>query len=173
MEQLLERLRHLSKPHDRYHKPIDVREPIQNALDSLRAAFDSRELTVTSSLGGEQRIIVGDHNDLESLFLNLLINAQESTPPGGSVAVELNSDDGMIAVTVSDTGPGIPVDSLERIFDPFVTTKTRGSGLGLALCAGIAQGHGARITAANRTGGGAVFTVEFPLASKVTSPVLR
>jgi two-component system, NtrC family, sensor histidine kinase HupT/HoxJ len=70
-----------------------------------------------------------------------------------------------VTVTVSDSGPGIAPELLERVFEPFFTTKAKGSGLGLAISAGIAQAHGARLRALNRSVGGAVFTLEFPLAS--------
>jgi len=74
-------------------------------------------------------------------------------------------------VSVGDTGPGIAPELLEKIFEPFFTTKQRGSGLGLAISAGVAQAHGARLRAANRPGGGATFSVQFPLAP-VTAPVI-
>jgi signal transduction histidine kinase len=71
---------------------------------------------------------------------------------------------------VADTGPGIPPEMLERIFDPFVTGRTHGTGLGLAICLGIAAAHRARLHAANGAAGGAVFTVEFPLAAGAPAP---
>ena len=89
---------------------------------------------------------------------------------GGTIAVEVTRAETQVVVTVSDSGPGIAPELLERVFEPFFTTKPRGSGLGLAISAGIAQAHGARLRAANRATGGAVFTVEFPLAP-VTSVV--
>jgi len=70
-----------------------------------------------------------------------------------------------------DTGPGVPAELLERVFDPFFSTKERGSGLGLAICASIAQTHAGRLQAANREVGGAVFTIDFPLAAAATLPV--
>jgi signal transduction histidine kinase len=95
--------------------------------------------------------------------LNLVMNAHEATPPGGTVHVDVTHDAQRIIVNISDSGPGIAPELVERVFDPFFTTKQRGSGLGLAICAGIAQTHGARLQAANRPGGGAVFSVEFPM----------
>ena len=115
-------------------------------------------------------MVVGNHQELEELFLNLLLNAHEATPARGTIAVEVTRAETQVAVTVTDSGPGIAPELLERVFEPFFTTKPRGSGLGLAISAGIAQAHGARLRAANRATGGAVFTVEFPLAP-VTSVV--
>jgi len=86
--------------------------------------------------------------------------------------VEVAVNAGRAIVAVVDTGPGVPPELLERVFDPFFSTKERGSGLGLAISASIVQTHGGRLKAANREGGGgAVFTVEFPLAVGATLPV--
>jgi len=99
------------------------------------------------------------------------MNAHEVTAPGGMVRVEIATKTDRVIVAVVDTGPGVPPELLERVFDPFFSTKERGSGLGLAICASIAQTHGARIKAANREAGGAVFTVDFPVAAPATLPV--
>jgi PAS domain S-box-containing protein len=173
MEQLLERLRRLARPHGRPHQPLDVRGPLQEALESLQAAFVDKDIDVVVALGTQPVVIAGDHNDLESLFLNLLLNAHEAMAPGGALTVALERGEGGATITVADSGPGVPPELAERIFDPFFTTKPRGSGLGLALCAGIAQAHGARLQVANRPQGGAAFTVELPLGSGVPSPVRR
>jgi signal transduction histidine kinase len=116
-------------------------------------------------------VILGDHLELEQLFLNLLVNALEATPAGGMARVELAITAGRAIVAVVDTGPGIPPELLERVFDPFFSTKERGSGLGLAISASIAQTHAGRLKAANREVGGAVFTVDLPLAVVVARPV--
>ena len=86
--------------------------------------------------------------------------------------IDLTRTDEHVTITVGDTGPGIPSDLLERVFDPFFTTKQRGSGLGLTICAGIAQTHGARLRAKNRAAGGACLLVEFSLVP-VPAPVAR
>jgi signal transduction histidine kinase len=119
---------------------------------------------VEVALGDTEAPVLGDHGELEQLFLNLLINAQEATPAEGRVAVRVARVDDRATVEITDSGPGIPADMLERVFDPFFTTKQRGSGLGLTVCAGIAAAHRARLLAANAAEGGARFTVDFPLA---------
>jgi signal transduction histidine kinase len=109
--------------------------------------------------------VLGNHQELEELFLNLLLNAHDATPGGGTVAVELTRGETHVTVAVADNGPGIAPELLERVFEPLFTTKARGSGLGLAISAGIAQAHGARLRAGNRPTGGASFTLEFPVAT--------
>jgi signal transduction histidine kinase len=170
MERLVERLRSLSRPSDRPKQPIDVREPLHHALELLRPAFEEKRIALAVSFGPEPGLVLGDSSELEQLFHNLLINAHEATPPGGTVAVELAATAAQVLVTIADSGPGIPSELLEHVFDPFVTTKPRGSGLGLAISAGIAHGHRAKLHADNRPGGGALFTVAFPLTTPVDTP---
>jgi PAS domain S-box-containing protein len=167
MQRLVDRLRTLSRPAGGPRHAVDLRTPLAEALELAQPTVEEKNLTLTSRLGGEPCVVLGNHAELEELFLNLVLNAHDATPGGGTIAVEVTRSDTHTTVTVSDTGPGIPPDLQERIFEPFFTTKARGSGLGLAISAGIAQAHGARLRAGNRPVGGAVFTVEFPLASVV------
>src|SRR5437899_3684438 len=170
MERLLDRLRTLSHPGERPHHPIDLRAPIGDAIEAMRPVFGEKSIALVPAMGPSPCTILADHSELEQLFLNLLMNAHEVTPPEGSVRVEVATTADRAIVAVVDTGPGVPPELLERVFDPFFSTKERGSGLGLAICASIAQTHGARLKAANREGGGAVFTVDFPLAVAATIP---
>jgi signal transduction histidine kinase len=96
------------------------------------------------------------------------MNAHEATPAGG---IELAVTSGRVIVAVVDTDPGVPAELLERVFDPFFSTKEQGSGLGLAICASIARAHAGRIQAENRPVGGAVFTVDLPLSVTADRPV--
>jgi PAS domain S-box-containing protein len=164
MERLLERLGALSRPGRRPQYSLDVRAPIAQAVEAMQPTFDEKRITMTTALGEAASLVVGHHAELEQLFLNLVMNAHEATPPGGAVHVDVTHDAQRIIVSISDTGPGIAPELVDRVFDPFFSTKQRGSGLGLAICAGIAQTHGARLRAANRPGGGALFSVEFPMA---------
>jgi PAS domain S-box-containing protein len=170
MERVVDRLRTLAHPGRRPEHAVDVRMPLGEALEFMQATFDEKRITVGANLGDAPCRVLGDHQNLEQLFLNLLMNAHEATPPGGDLRVAVTREADQITVTVADTGPGIAPELLERIFEPFFTTKQRGSGLGLAISAGVAQAHGARLRAVNRPGGGATLIVEFPFAP-VTAPV--
>ena len=170
MERVVDRLRTLAHPGRRPEHAVDVRMPLGEALEFMQATFDEKRITVDASLGEVPCRVLGDHENLEELFLNLLMNAYEATPPGGALRVTVRCAQEHIKVAVTDSGPGVAPELLERIFEPFFTTKQRGSGLGLAISAGVAQAHGARLQAANEPGGGATFSVEFPFAP-VTAPV--
>jgi PAS domain S-box-containing protein len=162
MERLVDRLRVLSRPGDRPRQLLDVRAPLRDALEFLGPVLEEEQLVLTAHLPPDPAIAVGDQAELEQLFINLLMNAREATPRGGAVVVTLSVVEGAVRVAVADSGPGIPPEVLSQVFEPFFTTKSRGSGLGLAISSAIAESHGARIWAANREEGGAVFTVELP-----------
>jgi PAS domain S-box-containing protein len=170
MESLVDRLRALSRPGERPRHPLDLRAPLGEALEFLQPAFDDKGVTLAGRVPDDVCIILGDHAEMEQVFLNLIMNAQEATPAGGRVDVELARTHQHVRVVVADTGPGIPPELLERVFDPFFTTKDHGSGLGLAICAGIAQAHGARLRVENRPGGGAIFYLEFPVTALSSIP---
>ena len=167
MQRLVDRLRTLSRPAGGPRHPVDVRLPLAEALELVQPTLEEKGLTMAATLGAEPGLVVGNHQEMEELFLNLMLNAHDATPAGGTIAVELTRTETHVTVTVTDSGPGIAPELLERVFEPFFTTKARGSGLGLAISAGIAQAHGARLRVHNRPAGGAVFAVEFPLASVV------
>src|SRR3954451_11765169 len=108
---------------------------------------------------------------LHQVFLNMVMNAEhavQATGKGGriEIATSVAPSGDRIVATLRDTGIGIPEDTLSRIFEPFYTTKEvgKGTGLGLAITYGIVQEHGGQISAANHPEGGAVFTVELPIA---------
>jgi len=170
MERVVDRLRTLAHPGRRPEHAVDVRAPLAEALEFMQATFDEKSVTIDASLGDTPCRVLGDHQNLEQLFLNLLMNAHEATPPGGALSIAVTRQAEHVTVSVGDTGPGIAPELFDKIFEPFFSTKQRGSGLGLAISAGVAQAHGARLRAANRPGGGAIFSVQFPLAP-VTAPV--
>ena len=103
-------------------------------------------------------------SQLNQVFMNLLVNAAHSIRERGRITVRTNETENDVRIEVSDTGCGIPSENLQRIFDPFYTTKPVGSGtgLGLSLSYGIVQKHGGRIEVESRVGEGSTFRVILP-----------
>lgn len=170
IDDLVARLRGLATPPARPTMLVDIREPIDETLALLRGQLEQAEIRIRQSWEAELPVIVGDHDQLKQLFLNVFMNSLESMQPGGELLIQLSTRLGLAGPTllaeITDTGSGIPDDLLPKIFEPFVTTKSHGSGLGLSICRGIADAHRASIQARrNMRGPGTAILIEFPVAS--------
>jgi C4-dicarboxylate-specific signal transduction histidine kinase len=168
IERLVARLRRVAPRTEPNHSRLDLRLPMRHALEVIEATAAEQETRLKIALDASVVPILGDAAELEELFLNLLTNALDAVAdqPANArcVQVTVAVQDSYAVANVRDSGRGIAADVIDRIFDPFVTTKPRGSGLGLAICGGIVERHRGRVTAANAETGGAVFTVILPLA---------
>jgi len=146
--------------------PLKPRLPAQLdqvVVEAVREAQTLRpDVGVRISRLDEARL-VGDELALRRLLVNLLANALRVSPADGEVTVVLAAHARAAMVTVSDDGPGVAPDHLERIFERAYTMLPCGSGLGLAIARDVARRHGGDVRAANRPSGGATFTVELPL----------
>ncbi len=109
--------------------------------------------------------IMGDTGKLEQVFINLLSNALEAMPDGGTISLNTLQKDGMVVVRIADTGAGIAAENLSQVFDPFFTTKEIGSGtgLGLSICYGIINQHRGRINVSSIVGQGTRVTIKIPV----------
>jgi two-component system NtrC family sensor kinase len=144
---------------------LDLNTVVTNAVQlralDLRNSGTKIDLKLESVLPG----VRGDGNQLMQVFFNVVnnaVDAMESHSGSGTLTIKTMRDRGNVAITFSDTGPGIKEP--HRVFDPFYTTKPigKGTGLGLSICFGIVQEHGGRILCYNGQEGGAVFRVELP-----------
>ncbi|MCE9667280.1 ATP-binding protein [Myxococcus stipitatus] len=135
-----------------------------------RGASKSRGVTFEHR-GPEGLAVLGDSQRLEQVLVNLLTNAVDASPEGARVELEAEAADGQVHLRVLDRGHGIPVELASRVFEPFFTTKQpgEGTGLGLALVAGIVREHGGTIQVDNRPGGGTSVTVSLPAARGAAS----
>jgi two-component system sensor histidine kinase HydH len=108
-------------------------------------------------------IVEADADQIQQLLVNLVLNALDAMPDGGRIEIRLSPpSDGQAEVRVLDTGPGIPSELFPRLFDPFVSTKETGIGLGLAVSHRIAARHGGTLSAENQATGGACFLLRLP-----------
>ncbi len=140
-------------------EPVRLAEVIASASRAV-----SRPEGVPVVLDGldDLPVVEGDPGQLRQVFVNLLDNAVFAASPRGEVAVRGRRVDGAIELDVEDTGPGVDPATQRRLFEPLITTKERGTGLGLALVKRIAERHGGSVRYADRAGGGARFTVRLP-----------
>ena len=130
-------------------------------LDLTQQQAARNNVVVTVELGDDIEI-PGRGEQVKQALLNLVLNALQAMPDGGSLKFSLRISPQEVHILVSDSGPGIALEDRERIFNPFVTTRDSGTGLGLAITQRIVQGHGGRIILESRPGQGACFTVCLP-----------
>ena len=157
--------------HDRPAEAVDLSAVIRQSVEMARSTLEEKNFLLGRSAHVEASLpslppILGEPAELRQIFVNLLLNAQDAMPGGGAIRIGAKvCDDDTVVVTVEDEGQGIPPEYLGRVFDPFFTTKgERGTGLGLSIAYGAMARLGGSITAGNRAGGGAVFTLRFPSA---------
>jgi len=151
---------------------VDVNKVIIDTLALLEHQFKIAKVQVHSDLTAGISAIQGNPGRLQQVFLNLFLNAKDAMPGGGRIEVATSNGD-MVSVRVSDTGSGIAPEHIQRIYDPFFTTKTapkegqnRGTGLGLSVTYGIIQEHAGKIRVESNPGAGTTFALDFPLSRK-------
>lgn len=145
-------------------KPFSLDEQLRRCSILLSGQWTEKELDMTMDL--DEAVYVGDYDLMQHLWINLLTNAVKYTPKGGSITVTLKNEEKFIAVSVVDTGKGIPPEDRERIFDKYYQTdkshSKRGLGLGLAICKRIVQLCNGTLEVESEVGVGSTFTVRLP-----------
>jgi signal transduction histidine kinase len=151
----------------------DLRSLLQRCLALLEQDLAARQITCSLSPDGTLPTVLADPYQLEQVFLNILKNAMEAMPNGGTIAISTRVREReagrFLEIQISDTGIGIPPEHLPRIFDPFFTTKEvgRGTGLGLSVSYGIVRAHGGFIEVQSEVAKGSLFTVGLPVRGGV------
>lgn len=142
--------------------PLDLDELAASLLDFVAPELAAARIEVVRDLSGALPIVEGDEAQLRAVLLNLVRNSREAMPGGGQLAVRTGPAHGGVELTVSDTGGGMPPEVLARIFEPFYTTKERGTGLGLAYARRVVAEHGGTIRCESERDRGTSFTVWLP-----------
>jgi PAS domain S-box-containing protein len=153
-------------------RDVDVNKVIADTLALLDHQFKVAKVQVENALAPQLPPIQGNPGRLQQVFLNLFLNAKDAMPGGGRLRIATANGES-VSVSVSDTGSGIAPEHIQRIYDPFFTTKTspregqaRGTGLGLSVTYGIIQEHAGKIRVESHPGAGTTFTLDFPLSRK-------
>jgi len=142
----------------------DVRELLQSAVDIERESINGRDIRL--DVPEEIPLALVDHTLIEQAVAKLLANAGSHTPARLPIEIDAEYSNDHLLISVSDRGPGVPIEATERLFEKFYrgnNRKTGGLGLGLSIARGLIEAHGGRLTAENRDGGGARFTIRLPV----------
>jgi len=143
--------------------PCRVDQLLDKNITFLASQIQAQGYTVTRRFAEAVPEIDADGDMLYQAFLNILINSMQAMPDGGDIRVTVDSRDNMVSVSIEDSGPGIPEDIMEKIWDPFFTTKDSGTGLGLGIVKNIVKSHEGRIAIKNLPDGGTCVAIDLPI----------
>jgi len=167
---IVQNLLEFSRPASPQKKPLDLNNILERTLQLHEHSLRRNNIAVDFGLPGELPGVVGDANQLIQVFLNLITNAEQAireVRDSGRIQIRAGRNGNQLTITVQDDGVGIRPEALQRIFDPFYTTKRPGggTGLGLSICMSIIREHGGNIEAETFPAGGSAFTIYLPVAS--------
>ena len=165
VESVVSDLIELARPGDLHRKPVSINGVIHDALTQLLPQFTHRKIAVRTGLADGLPDVPVDVSRFRQALLNVLVNAAEALLRGGEIVIESRQDAGSVVVDICDDGVGIDPALLDKVFDPFVSTKREGVGLGLVNAKAVIEAHGGRIELARRQPKGTRARITLPLAS--------
>ncbi|MEI7685079.1 MAG: ATP-binding protein [Planctomycetota bacterium] len=144
--------------------PTDLAKLVEEMIDFFEPTAKAANIDIRSYLPADLPPVPLHRDSFKQALLNLLLNAEQAMPDGGQITLQAVRESGpSVNLSVIDTGKGIPPDALEKIFEPFFSTKTAGSGLGLPTTKRIIEAHGGEIRVQSEVGKGTKFTVRLPV----------
>lgn len=164
LKQMVNDVLNYGRPAHMSVETIDLQELIEETISLLRPQAAEQNINVTIERDSEPLRIIGDADRLKSCFSNITINALQAMPAGGNLTARVRRSDGFVEVSVTDTGIGINNESLNKVFEPYFSTKKTGFGLGLAVTKKIVDEHRGSIEVLSDPGRGTTFTVRLPAA---------
>jgi len=162
LERLVADLLAYARPRPPERRAVNLAALARQAADLMAGEAGAAGVRIVVETPAQSAVAWGDAGQVAQLLTNLLLNAVQAMPGGGTVRVTVGAEGPAVRVTVADEGPGIPPQDAARLFEPFYTTRPKGTGLGLAICRRIAQAHGGGITLESHGGRGARLRVDLP-----------
>jgi two-component system NtrC family sensor kinase len=146
------------------HTTVSLAEVARQTVELFRRTSAAKHIEILERYSDEPTPVEASANQLKQIFVNLFSNARQAMPGGGTVVVEVAREGDFVVARIGDDGPGIPAETIPRIFEPFYTTKrdVGGTGLGLSVSLGIAQSHGGTLTVDSPPGEGTRFLLCLP-----------
>jgi two-component system sensor histidine kinase HydH len=149
-------------------RDCSIREELETIITLVAKDAHDRGISLQLESNEDQAIINGDGEKLRQAFLNIVINALQATPTGGSVSIDCRLNDAVYEISFIDNGSGIDSNTLTKVFEPFYTTKPNGTGLGLAVTRKIIEGHGGTLKIKSEAGKGTTVSVRLPLQERTS-----
>ncbi len=168
LDKVIKALLDFGRPNRPHMQQVDLSDVIDDVVLFTRRFAKQSNVRIERSIPETLPPVRADADQLKQVFVNLISNAVQAMQPiGGLITVSAREDEGFVSVTVADTGPGIPAARLPKIFDPFYSTRSDGTGLGLTMVHRIIDEHDGHIEVASNVGEGTSFTVSLPIADEV------
>lgn len=166
IDRLIKEFLYFSKHEKSNFTEVDVNQVIEGAIKAIPENRKQGNIQVYKNLSPNLPYILGDKNKLEIAFANIILNSFQALNENGTIYIKTYKQKAFISVSIKDTGSGIPKEEIEKIFDPFYTTKQvgQGFGLGLFICQQIIEAHQGIIKVTSETGNGTEFIVQLPFA---------
>jgi signal transduction histidine kinase len=172
VESVIRDLLELARPGELRLDRGSLNQTVHDALGQLSAQFRHRKIVVDLHLADDLPPILVDQRRLKQVLLNVLVNASDAMPTGGSVTISTRRIGASeLLIEICDDGIGMDAATLERVFDPFVTTKPDGVGLGLVNAKAVVEAHGGRIQLASRTPKGTCASIWLPAVPDTAAPI--
>lgn len=159
---------YVSMPESADRERVDVNDCVHDCLDLLGARFEAAGVRLRAELSADRLVFEGFGVGIKRALINILTNAKQASPQGGTVTVRTSARDGQAVIEVEDEGRGIPRRQMKRLFEMFASGRPDGIGLGLHLAKAAVERSGGAIAAENRAGNGAQFTIRLPLVARET-----
>ncbi len=164
IDEFLKQLMEFAKPKSPAFRPVEPHKVLDSTLDLLGNEFLKRRIRLDRQYQANGAHLHGDPDQLRQVILNLIVNALEAIGQEGTVFVKTNQENGWFTLEVADTGPGIDPKILPKLFEPFITTKPEGNGLGLSIVHSIVREHQGRISVQSHPEQNTIFTVTLPIS---------
>jgi signal transduction histidine kinase len=161
LDRLVRDLLSFSKPLQPRLADVEMTALVREAVRSLRADAEAAHVALDVEDSSE-RFVRGDPDSIHIALVNVLQNAIQASPDGGKIRIAVGNGASEVNVVVDDEGAGVPNDAIDRMFEPFFTTRATGSGLGLAILDRIMKAHGGHVRVVNLPHRGARFELAFP-----------
>jgi signal transduction histidine kinase len=141
----------------------NLQEILQNTIDLVRYDKNFKKIQINTEIDDLPPITINP-DEMQQVFLNLMLNARDAMPEGGSLTISIRGNNGYTEAVFTDTGTGIEKNNRDKLFDPFFSTKgpAKGTGLGLSICYSIVKDHGGSIEVDSVKGGGTSFIIKIP-----------
>ncbi|NUN23686.1 MAG: HAMP domain-containing protein [Candidatus Jettenia caeni] len=162
---IVQNLLQFARKSNEIFEPLNINNVIADTLSLIKGPLVANKIEVVKNLVNDVDPIDGNANQLQQVFINIILNAQQAMPKGGHLFISTRRKGRVVEAEFKDTGCGIAEEHIERIFEPFFTTKMdwKGTGLGLSICYDIIKRHNGNIMVSSKMGKGAIFTIILPV----------